>query len=201
MTLSVYQRVLGPDFDRLSPELQRYFGAPDAGSVGRGTGVFEVAGATKPWLRPAFAFLAWRRILFPEHGEDVPFTVVNRPGIDGSLSAVRSFRLPGRERVMEDTMRVVNGGLHDFLGRRRGLEVRLALKVSRDGQLRMMSERAWVHFRGARIRLPALLSVRVELLESWDGEAQRVEVTMRHPLFGTVFEYRGRFEYDWVVGI
>jgi hypothetical protein len=193
----VYQRVLGPRFDELAPELRTYFSAPDVGTVGRGTGVFEVAGSSRRWLAPVMAFMAWRRILFPELGHDVPFTVTNVPGPGEGLSARREFHLPGRERVMEDTMHVVDGRLHDFLGRRRGLEVRLRLDVV-DGSLRMVSDRAWVHVRALRIPLPALLSARVHLTESRDGDRQRVDVRMRHPLLGEIFSYAGTFEYGYV---
>jgi hypothetical protein len=192
----VYRRVLGADFDSLSPELRAYFSLPPAGSVGRGSGVYEVAGSRQRWLTPVFALLAWRRILFPEYARDVPFTVTNVPGPGQGLSARREFHFPGRERVMQDTMHVVDGRLHDFLGRRGGLEVRLGLSV-RDGSLRMLSERAWLHLGPLRLPLPALLSARVVLDESWSHGRQRVDVRMLHPLFGEIFRYTGTFDYHY----
>ena len=86
---SVYQQVLGARFAELSPELRAYFARPPEGAVGRGTGVFEVAGSPRRWLRPVFAVLAWRRVLFPEYARDVPFTVTNIPGPGDGLSARR----------------------------------------------------------------------------------------------------------------
>ena len=76
-----------------------------------------------------FAFLAWRRVLFPEYGHDIPFRVVNTTAGDGSLSAERTFEFGTRTRVMQDRMTVVDGALHDRLGRRGGLEVELGLEV------------------------------------------------------------------------
>jgi hypothetical protein len=194
---SVYQRVLGDDFARLAPELRDYFSAPPDGSVGRGHGVFEVAGSRRSFLAPVFALLAWRRILFPEFGTDVPFTVTNIPGPGGGLSSRREFHFPGRERVMQDTMHVVDGRLHDFLGRRGGLEVRLGVTVETDGSLRMASDAAWLHLRALRLPLPALLSARVLLRESRADGRQRVDVRMRHPLFGEIFRYAGTFDYAY----
>jgi len=193
---SVYQRVLGGDFERLAPELRAYFSAPPADSVGRGHGVYEVAGSSRRWLAPLFALLAWRRILFPELGRDVPFTVTNIPGPGDGLSSRREFHFPARDRVMQDTMHVVDGRLHDFLGRRGGLEVRLGLTVT-DGSLRMLSDRAWLHLRGLRLPLPALLSARVVLDERWVDGHQRVDVRMRHPLLGEIFRYTGTFDYHY----
>src|SRR3546814_7461439 len=37
---------------------------------------------------------------------------------DGGLHAERTFRFPGRERVLQNTMRIVDGRVHDFMGRR-----------------------------------------------------------------------------------
>lgn len=194
---SVYQRVLGERFDELHPGLRAYFSSPDAGSVGRGTGVFEVAGSRRRWLAPVLAYLAWRRILFPELAENVPFTVTNVPGPGDGLSARREFHFPGRTRIMQDTMHVVDGRLHDFLGRRGGLEVRLTPSVV-DGALLMASDGCWLHLRGVRLPLPALLTARVRLLESWVHGRQRVDVRMVHPLLGEVFRYAGVFDYAHV---
>lgn len=219
MSLSVYQRVLGGEFAQLAPELQRYFGMPDAGTHGEGTGVFEVAGSAHRWLWPLFRLFAAERILFPEYGRDVPFEVVNLP--DGEvLRATRVFHFPRhpvktgrpvttrrhgktRDRVIVDEMRVVEGVLHDFLGKHNRLELALRLSVA-DGALSMVSTGAWLRF-GARswfgsrrVRLPALLSARVVLTERWEGDHQRVSVALRHPLLGEVFVYRGTFAYRWV---
>ena len=197
MPQSVYQRVLGNDFTGLAPELRNYFSAPPADSVGRGHGVFEIAGSRARWLAPVFAFLAWRRILFPEFGRNVPFTVTNIPGPGDGLSSRREFHFPGRERIMQDTMHVVDGRLHDFLGRRGGLEVRLVVSVAASGSLRMVSDRAWLHVRALRLPLPALLAARVLLTESWVDDHQRVDVSLRHPLFGEIFRYAGHFDHHY----
>lgn len=196
MGLSVYQRVLGDEFAGLSPELQRYFGMPDAGTHGEGTGVFEVAGSRHRWLRPLFALFAGQEILFPEYGRNVPFDVANRP--EGEvLRASRVFHLRGRDRVVVDEMRVIGGELHDFLGRDNRLEVALRLSVS-GGVLTMVSTDSWLWLGRRRVRLPALLNARVELTERWEGDHQRVSVALRHPLLGEIFVYRGTFGYSWV---
>ena len=207
MSQSVYQRVLGDEFAALTPELQRYFGMPDAGSHGEGTGVFEVAGPAHRWLWPLFWVFAGEQILFPEYGRNVPFEVVNRPAGE-ALRATRVFHFPGRpgkigrfgkprDRVIVDEMRVIDGVLHDFLGRRNRLEVALRLSVA-DGRLAMVSTGAWLWFGSRRVRLPALLSARVVLTEQWEDDHQRVSVALRHPLLGEVFVYRGMFDYRWV---
>lgn len=185
---SVYERVLASRIDELDPGLRAYFGPIPDGSVGRGEGVYEVAGSRRRWLRPVFAWLASREVLFPEYGRGIPFTVENR----GDRTARRTFSFPGRERLMIDAMSVVDGALHDRLGRRGGLEVELALDAV-DGGLRMRSRRQWLHLGPLRFRIPGL--VRVELAETAHGGRQHVDVRMTAPLLGEVFRYAGSFTY------
>jgi hypothetical protein len=192
MTDSVYQRVLGSDVEQLGPELRTYFG--DGARVGIGSGVFEVAGSTRAVLRPVLAFLGWRRVLFADYGRDVPFDIVNTPTPDGALDAVRTFHFPARDRPLEDTMRVVNGELHDYLGKRRGFEVLLALTIT-DGRLSMRSSRLWLHLGGARIPLPRVATVTVD--ESWSDGKQHVDVRLRSPILGEWFRYAGSFNYRY----
>jgi hypothetical protein len=194
MTDSVYQRALGPEFDRLAPELRAYFAGDDSVRAGVGSGVFEVAGSPVRILRPVLAYLAWRRILFPEFAHDVPFDIVNTPCADGSLEAVRTFHLPGRDRPLEDTMRIVDGRLHDFLGKRGGFEVRMTLRIT-DGLLEMRSDRQWLHLGGLRVRLPRFATVTVS--ESWADSRQHVDVRLRSPLLGEWFRYAGSFSYRY----
>jgi Domain of unknown function (DUF4166) len=209
---SVYERVLGERFAQLDPQLRGYFGAPLTGqarrepdgtaqaAVGHGSGVYAIAGSRHRWLWPALAWLAWRRVLFPEYGHDIPFEIVNTTHPDGTLSARRTFTFPGRTRVMEDTMSVVDGALHDRLGRRRGLEVEFTLEIV-DGGLHLRSRRQWLHLGIARFRMPGL--VRVTLAETAAGglrgvETQRVDVRMTAPVLGEVFRYAGSFTYSVV---
>jgi hypothetical protein len=195
MTDSVYQRVLGSEFEKLGDNLRPYFGGDPNGGPGIGSGTFEVAGSQHRVLLPILAYLGRRRILFPEFAHDVPFEVVNTPARDGSLSAVRTLHFPnGRTRALEDTMRVVDGRIHDFLGTGRGLEAGFEITVA-DGALRMRSDRLWIHLGGARIRLPGLATVTVA--ESWADGRQHVDVRLRSPLIGEWFRYAGSFSYRY----
>ena len=190
---SVWERAFGDRLHALSPGLRTYFSLPPEGRSGYGTGVYEVAGSRLRWLWPALAFLAWRRILFPEYGRDVPFTVVNTPTPHGTLRAVRTFEFTGRTREMVDEMRIVDGHLHDFLGRRGGLEARLAATVD-DGMLRLTTTRLWLHLGAVRLPLPNV--ARIALTERTLDAGQHVDVALRSPLLGVWFEYRGAFTYE-----
>lgn len=185
---SVYERVLGARVAELDPQLRAYVGEIPPGAVGRGTGVYEVAGSRHRWLRPAFAWLATREVLFPEYGHGIPFTIENR----GDRTARRTFAFERRTRVMSDAMAVVDGTLRDRLGRRGGLEVELLLEV-RGGGLRMRSRRQWLHLGPLRVRMPGL--VRVELSETARDGSQYVDVRLTAPVLGELFRYAGTFDY------
>lgn len=132
-------------------------------------------------------------MLFPEDERDVPFTVRNEDEPDGTLRAVRTFRFRCRERVMLDRMHAVEGAIVDRLGRRGGLEVRLAATVI-DAGLRLRSDRLTWRLAGRRIRLPPFAGVVVD--ERIVDGRQRVDAVVRLRGIGTVFRYRGSFTYE-----
>jgi hypothetical protein len=191
----VYQRVLGADYAALDPRLQRYFGPIPAGWVGSGTGVYSVAGSRHRFLRPVLAVMAWRHVLFPELGHDVPFAVTNTPGTDGGLRGVRTFEFRGRTRIMEDAMSVRGDRLYDRLGKRGGLGVTIRLSVV-SGALHMTSTALALHIGRARIPLPPLATMRLrEHVEEAETTRQHVDVRIDAPFLGEIFRYTGSFSY------
>lgn len=195
---SVYQRALPAErFAALDPGLRAYFGPVPAGRVGVGHGVFAFAGPTVRRLGPVLRLLAWRRILFPERGRDIPFTVRNEARPDGALVATRTFAFPRRPRTMLDRMTVGAGGIVDRLGRRGGLEVTLCVAVV-DAGLRLTSRRlAW---RVGRLRVPLPPLARVVVDERMVAGRQRVDARVQVTGLGEVFRYTGTFAYRIVAG-
>lgn len=193
---SVYERALGDGFRKLDPQLQKYFGPIPRGWVGRGSGVYSIAGSRHRWLRPLLSWMPWRHILFPELGQNVPFTITNTPCTDGRLSAVRTFRFPNRTRIMEDTMTVVDGRLHDRLRKRRGLEVATRLSVV-SGGLRMTSTALTLRVRRVRIPLPPAATMTLnERTDPTNPHQQHVDVRVTTPFLGEIFRYTGTFIYE-----
>ena len=96
---SIYQRALGADFSRLHPQIQRRFGFSSNDAVAAiGTGIMD-----ELWHGPAYTlpFLyvgAWRRIMFPEQGRNVPFTIENYAYRDRfgreTVTWIRTFAQP-----------------------------------------------------------------------------------------------------------
>ncbi|MCC3267192.1 DUF4166 domain-containing protein [Arthrobacter gengyunqii] len=201
--LSIYRRVLGTDFERLQPALQAYFSAvPDDGVYGEGEGIFETAGCPRPWLRPLLGLVPVSNAFFPDYGNNIPFTIRNYTHRDPqnrpSLTAVRTFRFPGRNRIFEDTTSLTGPGqLTDYLGRKRNLATDLVLSVTGDGHLLMDSPRSRLFLGPLRLPLPGFAAADAHV-EQWyddDDGVFRIRTRVVQRQIGTIFVYEGSFTY------
>lgn len=197
----VYREVLGASFSELHPRLRGYFSPVPAGAAGHGTGVFERVGTRPAWLRPVIGLLFdGAHVLTGSWATEVPFTVENTPTTtDAGVPAVaarRRIALPRRSWTMIDEISAARGGIRDLIGSPPRLDVLLDARVS-DGALTMRSRRAALLMGRLRMPLPRFLAPAVELTERWDDavQLQRVSVTVRAPLLGTIYEYAGTFRY------
>jgi hypothetical protein len=186
---SPWQRALGAQASQLHPRLGAYFSAIPSGSIGRGSGTFDVVGTPRRWVRPALRVLARRRILFPVWERDVPFTVENR-AVDGEVRAVRTFRFAAGSCEMVDAVAWGADGLVDRLGDGGVLRARFSASVV-DGALELVSTSA----RWGRLPIPFAPTVR--LIERFDDAVGRQHVSFRldAPVVGRIYEYAGYFDY------
>lgn len=93
---SIYQRALGSDYARLHPEIQRRFGFDSADGIASiGRGVMDEVWKGRFFTLPFLYVGTWRRIMFPETGRNIPFTIENYAFIDSfgreTVSWVRTF--------------------------------------------------------------------------------------------------------------
>ncbi|PWB98103.1 DUF4166 domain-containing protein [Homoserinimonas hongtaonis] len=187
MTTSVYARALGDRFGMLHPELRRWF---DSTTSVSGHGVFSEVGPRHRWLRPAFAAASRIGLLFAEQGRDVPFDVTMSPAGGNTVATRRVLHFATGSRVISDTTRVARGRLIDAHARGR-LKVEMTPDVV-DGALIVVSARA--RFMLGRCPCP-VPSPRVQLRHAWDEtrEVHTIDVSVRVPVLGEVFGYRGHF--------
>ena len=76
--ISIYQRALGADFNRLHPQIQRRFSLHSGSGVGSvGTGTMQEIWHGAAYTLPFLYIGTWRSIMFPERGTNVPFTIQN----------------------------------------------------------------------------------------------------------------------------
>ena len=93
---SIYQLALGTDFSRLHPEIQKRFSLnSDAGLASIGTGVMDRVWHGPFYTLPFLYIGTWRSIMFPEDGQNVPFTIQNYAYVDPlgreTVTWVRTF--------------------------------------------------------------------------------------------------------------
>ena len=202
---SIYQRALGADFTRLHPKIQARFGfsaADRIASIGRG--VMDEIWHGPPFVLPFLRLGAWRRIMFPEQGRGVPFTVENYAYADRfgreTVSWIRTFQTPRPRRF--DAYMVFSdrrGSIVDYLGTHQHLAVDLRLSVDERGGLRLRSgqQRFYEHFIG--FRFPLALSGVADVCEWYDDASQkyRIEVNVTNRRWGKLFGYRGAFDAEW----
>ena len=192
MTASIFRRALGDDFDRLHPELQHYFDPPDEVS---GEGIFDEAGSRLRWLSPVWRMLAGLGLLFPEHGTGVPFSVSIVPLSPGRVATTRTLQFPDVQRVISDETHLVAGRLIDVHARGRIL-VHMVPDVLGDGSLVMTAAATRLRVASVLLRVP---TVPITLTQRWDDERQafRIAVSLRLPVLGEVFGYRGSFRLTY----
>ena len=94
---SIYQQVLGADFCRLHPKIQQRFGFSSTDEIAAiGTGTMERIWHGHPYTLPFLYIGTWRRIMFPEYGTEVPFTIQNYAYVDRfgreTVTWVRTFQ-------------------------------------------------------------------------------------------------------------
>jgi hypothetical protein len=203
---SIYQRVLGSDFERLHPEIQRRFGFSSADGVAAiGRGVMDEVWKGRFYTEPFLKVGTWRRIMFPETGANVPFTIENYAFVDDfgreTVSWVRTFESTKRRRFdayMIDSP--TRGGIVDYLGSHEHLAVDIELSVDSEGGLRLRSGAQRFYERALAFPFPMLFSGVADVREWYDDEARcfRIHVDVRNRVWGRLFGYRGSFQVEWL---
>lgn len=203
---SMFQRVLGSDFQRLHPQLQRRFSVGlDSGQACIGTGVMEQIWHTAGWVRPFLLLGATRNILAPKRGRSVPFQIENVPYTDSfgreTVSFVRTFDYPRGVKRFDAQMVLAPDETHivDYLGTHQHLETPLHLFAEADGSLTIRSQ--GLRFREGPVdaTVPGILSADATIDESFDDDAGRftISVTVANDRVGPLFGYRGWFQAEY----
>jgi hypothetical protein len=202
---SIYQRALGEKFALLHPKIQERFGFSSSDGVSCiGRGVMDEIWHGAPYTLPFLYVGAWRRIMFPERGSLIPFTISNYAYVDEhgreTVTWIRHFatRHPRRfDAYMifsEQRNRIV-----DYLGTHQHLAVDIDLSVDARGGLRLRSGTQRFYERRLAFDFPLLFSGIAEVCEWYDDGEQRyrIEVNVANRTWGPLFGYKGWFTAEW----
>lgn len=202
---SIYQRVLGSDFSRLHPQIQRRFGFSSADHVASiGRGVMDEVWKGRFHTLPFLYVGTWRRIMFPETGRNIPFTIENYAFVDQfgreTVSWIRTFESRRRRRF--DAYMIYSearGRIVDYLGTHEHLAVDIDLSVDDEGGLRLRSGAQRFYEGPIAFKFPLLFSGIADVREWYDDQAEcfRISVNVHNRTWGPLFGYHGSFEVEW----
>ncbi len=202
---SIYQQALGSEFYRLHPQIQRRFGfcsTDGVASVGRGVmeSVWHGAFYTLPFLYMG----AWRNIMFPESGVNIPFTIENYAYQDHlgreTVTWIRTFHThPPRRFDAYMIYSPERRHIVDYMGSHQHLAVHLAMWADARGGLRIRSGAQRFYEGWLGFTFPLLLSGIADVCEWYDDSLQqyRIEVEVWNPHCGKLFGYHGTFDVEW----
>lgn len=204
--MSIYRRILGSDFERLHPQIQRRFGFSSADGIASiGRGVMDEIWRGRFYTLPFLYVGTWRRIMFPEVGRNIPFTVENYAFKDSfgreTVTWIRTFDSARRRRF--DAFMILSekrGRIVDYLGSHEHLAVDLDVSVDEQGGMcfRSGAQRFYEGLIG--FSFPMLFSGIASVREWYDDDAKcfRISVDVRNSVWGKLFGYSGRFEVEWL---
>jgi len=202
---SIYEHALGSDFQRLHPQIQRRFGFDShdhCASIGRG--VMSEVWHGAPYPLPFLYVGTWRRIMFPERGKNVPFTIENYAFVDPfgreTVSWIRTFEIHKQRRF--DAYMIESeqcGCVVDYMGSHEHLAVDLELSVDERGGLRLRSGAQRFYEGVIGFRFPLLFSGIADVCEWYDDATQKfcIDVNVHNQTWGKLFGYRGSFDVEW----
>jgi hypothetical protein len=148
---------------------------------------------------------SWRRIMFPERGGSVPFTINNYAYIDEfgreTVSWIRNFETTHRRRF--DAYMIFSeqrGRIVDYLGTHQHLAVDIDLSVDERGGIRLRSGVQRFYEGAIGFNFPMLFSGFAEVCEWYDESDKRfhIEVNVKNHVWGPLFGYRGSFQIEWL---
>ncbi|MGN7388084.1 DUF4166 domain-containing protein [Sporosarcina sp. SAFN-015] len=198
--MSIYKKVLGNDFNKLHPMLQqRYDFAGGRSFEATGT-MIEIKGGPK-WLYPLFRLGVNWKLLFPERGKNIPFSIKNRALIgangDSQIHWERIFYFGMKKRYFNALMSLDETRLviKDYLGEPPLVYSDLAFDVSDEGAITIHSLNQRLVLGKIEVPLPKLFQGLATVTECFDemNNVFRIAVIVRNPLIGHLFSYEGAF--------
>ena len=201
--MSIYKNMMGDKYYQLHEMLQKRYGFADGNSfIASGT-MRYIKGGPK-WLYPLFKLGVRWNFLFPEHGENIPFKIVNTPrtGKNGEkqIHWERAFYFGKKKRYFNALMSLDLDPqiIKDYLGEPHLFYSDLLLSATPEGHLRIESKRQRFILGRWEIPLPRLFQGLATVTEKYIEEkgVYSIHVVVRNPLIGIVFSYEGEFSSD-----
>ncbi|WP_028392216.1 DUF4166 domain-containing protein [Bacillus cihuensis] len=198
--MSIYKKVLGNQFNVLHPMLQKRYDI-SAKKPFQAYGVMKTIKGGPKWLYPFFLLGVNWKLLFPEHGHLIPFSIVNtaRIGNNGEeqIHWERIFYFEGKKRFFNAVMSLDHERLviKDYLGEPSLFYSDLSFHVSQTGEVQIESKDQRLVLGLLEIPVPKFLQGLATVTEAYieDRKVFSIKVEVRNPLIGLIFAYEGEF--------
>jgi Domain of unknown function (DUF4166) len=203
---SIYHKALGSDFQRLHPQIQKRFGFSSTDQIASiGSGIMEEIWHGPLYTLPFLYVGSWRRIMFPEKGKNIPFSIENYAYVDEfgreTVAWLRRFKT-GRTRRFDAYMIYSDSRkcIVDYLGTHQHLAVDIDLSVDSEGGLRLRSGAQRFYEGKIDFTFPLFFSGIADVREWFDDSLQkfRIKVEVSNRTWGKLFGYHGSFSVDWL---
>lgn len=201
--MSIYEQILGGRFQQLQPMLRKRYEL-SMGKTFKATGTMKKISGGPKWMFPLFLLGTRWKFLFPEKGENIPFTIINTSQVGASgenqVHWVRAFHFPKRKRFFNALMSLDTGKnvVKDYLGEPSLLYSELIFFVTEEGHMRIKSGKQRLVLGPIEIPLPKMLQGNVQVTEYYIEESElfSIHVVITNPIIGPLFEYEGEFRAD-----
>lgn len=201
--MSIYKKVLGSEFNRLHPKLQKRY-AFSNGAPFNAKGTMKRIQRGPKILYPLFLLGTKCKLLFPEHGTNIPFTITNTPLIgpngEEQIHWERIFYFGKKKRYFNALMSFdsEHNLIKDYLGEPSLLYSDLTFIVSSTGDLKIESRKQRLVLGKVEIPLPRIFQGLATVTEKYCEEKDvfQISVDVKNPLIGLIFAYEGEFNLD-----
>lgn len=201
---SIYQLALGEEFERLHPRIQERFSLTSESGVAHiGRGVMERVWHGPFWTYPFLCLGTFRRIMFPESGENVPFTIQNYAYKDEldreTVTWIRTFETKRKRRF--DAYMIMSeerGVIVDYLGTHQHLAVDIHASVTENGGMKLRAGAQRFYEGPLAFNFPMLFSGTADVCEWYDDDEGRfrIDVNVSNRRWGPLFGYSGWFQNE-----
>lgn len=199
--MSIYIKVMDKQFYMLHPMLQKRYEFSHHEAF-QATGVMKAINVGPKVLYPLFWLGVKCKLLFPEHGTNVPFKIINTPSVGANgeeqIHWERVFYFGTKKRYFNALMSFDSKRnlIKDYLGEPSLLYSDLAFTVSSEGHLKIESRKQRLVIGKIEIPLPKIFQGLATVNEKYCEEkrAFQISVNVRNPLIGLIFSYEGEFK-------
>lgn len=196
----IYETLLAEHFSRLHPKLQERYRLPIDQEF-FAVGVMHQISSAPKFLRPMYQLFTKNNFLFPESGEQIPFTISNYSYLnkeqEGTVSWARTFYFKEATRKFNATMTVdlKRRVVKDYLGDPAIFYSDLQFDVTQDGRLLIRSTEQRIIMGTCEFGLPRALTGRVVVLEGYDDQEDvyTIHVSIYNDILGRMMSYAGTF--------